>query len=184
MPHNHLTSLPTSFPRNSTAKELDAQNRQKIALKAISKQESVSQISRENSVSRKFVYAQQDKASQALTEAFSTTSHDSEVLYHIPVTKQWIEQVILSLTLTCHSSYGGAIEFLKDTMDLDRCKGTISNIIHKAVFHAERFNKRQDLSGVDVGAHDEIFQNGEPVLVGCDVHSTYIYLLSLVHHVI
>jgi len=39
---------------------------------------------------------------------------------------------------------------------------------------------RDKISSVDVGAHDEIFQNGELVLVGCDVHSTYIYLLSLV----
>jgi transposase len=30
-----------------------------------------------------------------------------------------------------------------------------------------------------VGAHDEIYQAGDPVLVGCDTFSTYCYLLSL-----
>ena len=30
-----------------------------------------------------------------------------------------------------------------------------------------------------MGAHDEIFQSGQPVLVGVDVSSTFCYLLSL-----
>ena len=33
-----------------------------------------------------------------------------------------------------------------------------------------------------IGAHDEIFQNGQPVLVGVDVASTFCYLLSLEEH--
>ncbi len=34
----------------------------------------------------------------------------------------------------------------------------------------------------DVGAHDELFQTGQPVLVGADVASTFCYLLSLEEH--
>ncbi|MFT4552420.1 MAG: hypothetical protein ACI9S8_001045 [Chlamydiales bacterium] len=43
-------------------------------------------------------------------------------------------------------------------------------------------NKSQDLSSIKVGAHDEIFQGRTPVLVGCDVESTYTYLLKQEEH--
>jgi hypothetical protein len=43
-------------------------------------------------------------------------------------------------------------------------------------------NGQQELSGIHIGAHDEIFQAGQPVLVGADVASTYCYLLSLEEH--
>ena len=35
------------------------------------------------------------------------------------------------------------------------------------------------MSGVCIGAHDEFFQAGQPVLIGVDVDSTSWYLLSL-----
>lgn len=57
--------------------------------------------------------------------------------------------------------------------------GTIHNIVCAAALSARRINERADLSGVRIGAHDEIFQNAQPVLVGCDVESTYCDLLSL-----
>jgi hypothetical protein len=43
---------------------------------------------------------------------------------------------------------------------------------------ARRINDGQDLSAIGVGAHDEIFQAGRPVLVGMDVESTYCYLMA------
>jgi len=60
--------------------------------------------------------------------------------------------------------------------------GTIHNILHDAVEHARHVNAQIDLSPIHIGAHDEIFQNGQPVLVGADVRSTFCYLLSLEEH--
>jgi hypothetical protein len=60
--------------------------------------------------------------------------------------------------------------------------GTVHAIVQHAVEQARPYNLRQDLSGVRIGAHDEIFQNGRPVLVGADVASTFCYLLSLEDH--
>lgn len=182
MPHSYTTSLHPSFQRNNAAKGLDAECRQNIALRALAEHRSVTRLSLQHSVSRKFIYSQTNIASQALEKAFTNVSNDSEALFHIPVTKQWLQQVILSLVLTCHSSYGGVITFLQDTMDYHSCKGSISNLIQEAVSIASEINKQQDLSAIEIGAHDEIFQGGEPVLVGCDVHSTYVYLLSLEEH--
>ncbi|MBY0230767.1 MAG: hypothetical protein K2W96_15885, partial [Gemmataceae bacterium] len=56
--------------------------------------------------------------------------------------------------------------------------GTVHNIVHDAVAAAARHNGNQGLSGVRVAALDEIFQGGNPVLVGCDADSTYCFLLS------
>jgi len=47
---------------------------------------------------------------------------------------------------------------------------------------ARQHNAAQDLSPVRIGAHDEIFQTSQPVLVGADVASTFCYLLSLEEH--
>ena len=40
----------------------------------------------------------------------------------------------------------------------------------------------QDLSGIRVGLHDEIFQGAKPVLAGVDAASTYCYLLAVAEH--
>ena len=60
--------------------------------------------------------------------------------------------------------------------------GTVHNIFAQTVADARQVNAQQDLANVRIGAHDEIFQAGQPVLVGADVTSTYCYLLSLEEH--
>ena len=120
--------------------------------------------------------------SSALDDAFSDNEKDSDVLFYIPVTKKWLQQIVLSLILICHSSYGGVIEFFRDLLDQHICKGTIFNIVQSALKKAARVNSAQDLSLIKVGAHDEIFQGRMPVLVGCDVESTYVYLLKHAEH--
>jgi len=60
--------------------------------------------------------------------------------------------------------------------------GSVHNILQQAVVTARALNGGQDLSRIRIGAHDEIFQSGRPVLVGADVASTYCYLLSHEEH--
>ena len=104
------------------------------------------------------------------------------MLFHLPVTKAWLQQAVLGLTLICHSSLRGVREFFRDLFDWPVSVGTVHNILQEAVEQARSYNRQQDLSGVRIGAHDEIFQSGRPVLVGADVDSTYCYLLSLEEH--
>lgn len=54
----------------SVASRLQPRHRQELAVKVISKQERVSHIAREEQVSRKFLYQQQDIARKTLNEAF------------------------------------------------------------------------------------------------------------------
>ena len=151
---NHSNSSINLSPH--TAKQLDPINRQKIAISALSPDQNISQISRQYNTSRKFIYAQKEKASDALNEVFSGEVGDSKVLFYIPVTKEWLQQSVMSLILSCHSSYGGVIEFFRDIFDSNICKGTIVNIIDSALNKAKCMNDSQDLSLIKVGAHDEI----------------------------
>jgi hypothetical protein len=67
----------------------------------------VTDIAARNNVSRKFVYGQKKIADQALNQAFEPVAKNDEVLFYLPVTKQWIRQFVLALLLICHSSFRG-----------------------------------------------------------------------------
>jgi hypothetical protein len=90
----------------------------------------------------------------------------------------WLRRLILTLLLVCHSSYRGVQELLCDLFHYPLALGTIHNVAHAAMARARARNGGQDLSAVGIGAHDELFQTNQPVLVGVDVASTYCYLLS------
>jgi hypothetical protein len=139
----------------------------------------VTDLADQAQVSRRFVYRQAAKADQALRAAFAPAppAAGERVLFHLPVTKSWLRQLTLGLVLVCHSSYRGVTELLADLFDYPLSVGSVHNAVRAAVARARPHNER-DLSGVRVGAHDEVFQAGRPALVGADVESTYCYLLS------
>lgn len=170
----------------SFAKSMAPSQRRHLALDALAGVQTVSGLAREHHVSRNFVYRQAAQAEAVLDEIFAAEeggeAGEERVLFQLPVTKSWLRQVVLGLTLTCHSSFRGVEEFFDGLLDYPISVGTIHNILRQAVGQARRYNLGQDLSGVRIGAHDEIFQNGQPVLVGADVASTYCYLLSLEEH--
>ena len=93
-----------------------------------------------------------------------------------------MDQAILGLTLICHSPFRGVSEFCSNLLDWPVSLGKVHNVLQEAVQRRPLVQPQQDLSAVRIGAHDEIFQSGRPVLVGADVESTYCYLLSLEEH--
>jgi hypothetical protein len=133
-------------------------------------------------VSRQFVYRQAAKARQALDDAFAPPPPAEAVLFYLPVTRAWLKQLVLALTLVCHSSFRGVVELLRDLFDFPVSLGTVAHVVAAAVTPARRHNAAHDLSGVGLGAHDEIYQADRPVLVGADVTSTFCYLLSQEAH--
>ena len=133
-------------------------------------------------MSRKFVYQQGDKAQHSLDETFAPSRQDEDVLFHLRVTKSWLYQLVLGLVLICHSSYRGVVELLRDLFDLPISIGTVHNRFQETANKAAEINQSQDISGIEVGLLDEIFQADKPVLVGVDAASTYCYLLKLVDH--
>jgi hypothetical protein len=175
--------LADASPPATPARLLPPAQRQQLALDALTGTP-VAELAQQHHVSRPFVYRQQAQAQQALAGAFAPPPADDgdRVLFHLPVTRGWLRQCILSLTLTCHSPFRGVLEHLHDLFALDFSLGTVFNVVHGAVDAARRHNAAQDLRPVRLGAHDEIYQGGAPVLVGCDVASTYCYLLSQEEH--
>lgn len=172
----------SALTRNSVATRLGQEERKKLSVEVLARNEPVVRLAARNNVSRKFAYKQADIASEALDAAFAPTSKDEDVLFYLPVTKRWIRQFVLTLILTCHSSYRGIIDVLRDVFDYKISLGSIHNILQENVEKARVINAEQDLSSVRVGALDEIFQSGKPVLVGMDVHSTYCFLLAYEDH--
>jgi len=174
--------LSPTQPRASRAAALPGPSRQQVALDAL-RGLPISHIASQQQVSRKFVYQQLHQAQDALENAFATPpTEPPQLLFWLPVTKPWLHQLVLGLTLICHSSVRGVCELLQDLFDHPLSVGTVHNVLHQAVAAARRVNNQQDLACVRIGAFDEIFQAGRPVLVGADVASTYCYLLSPEEH--
>ena len=87
----------------SLAGQLDAQQRQDFAV-VVLVGGCVTDLARQNEVSRKFIYQQKEQAQQALQESFTPSAPDEKVLFYLPVTKKWLYGVVLGLLLTCRSS--------------------------------------------------------------------------------
>ncbi len=138
-------SAPYSFPLADTrilqpatpphpAKAMTPPQRRQLALEALAGTETVSRLAGQHDVSRKFVYRQAAKAEEALDAAFSLADcHDQKVLFHLPVTKAWLRQLILGLTLICHSSLRGVVELFGDVFDCSISLATVHNVLQAAV---------------------------------------------------
>src|SRR3982751_5750910 len=152
------------------------------AITALAGSATVCDLAARHGVSRKFVYQQTYKARAALDDAFSSTTPAEEVLFELGVTKTWLRQVIVALPLICCSSYRGVVEFLRDLLGVPVSLGCVHNVLQSATRQASVINRDQNLSGIRVGLHDEIFQGATPVLAGVDARSTYCYLLAAEQH--
>jgi hypothetical protein len=171
-------ALQQAIPNTCTAKNLPPSQRQDLALQALAGKQAITDLADPFDVSRKFVYRQSAIAEHALVNAFDPPPTDDQVLFHRPITQTWLRQLTLGLVLICPSPLRGVVELLQDVFDVDLSLGTVFNTVQSAVEPARHIQNAQDLSPVRIGAHDEIFQAGHPVLVGVDALSTYGYLLS------
>jgi hypothetical protein len=172
-------ALQQTIPNGCPAKALAPSQRLTLGLHALADTQSITGLADEFGVSRKFVYQQATKAQTALDDAFTPAdTPDDEVLFHLPVTKQWLRQVALGLTLICHSSYRGVHEFCRDLLDVHLSIGTVHNIVHAAIDTARPYNATANLAHVAYAGLDEIYQHRQPVLVAADIESTYCFLLS------
>ncbi len=166
-----------------TAADLGAAERGMLSVEVLAKTQPVSHLAAYFGVSRKFCYRQAAKASEALNDTFARSPDDKSVLFTLPITKDWIRQFVLAQVLIGHTSFRGVMEILDAVFDYrDISLGGIHNIVQEAILAGRARNNEQELSGIRVGAHDEIFQASKPVLVGMDVESTYCYLLAEEDH--
>jgi hypothetical protein len=173
-----VRALHQAIPNNCTAKSLGPGERLALGVQALAGHQTITGLAAEADVSRKFVYQQRDRAQAALDDAFALTAADDEVLFQLPITKNWLKQAALALTLICHSSYRGVHEFCRDLLGVNLAVGSVHNIVRDAINKARPHNHAPNLANVRIAGLDEIFQKRQPVLVGADIHSTYCFLLS------
>ena len=162
--------------KKNHAQRISEQTKLNIALQAIRRQQTVTEISRDFNCSRTTVYKQQDKALTAANKAFE--AGDEEVLFYIPVTKSFIEQAIVSLRLICESSYRNIQFYLKTMYNHPVSLGTVFNILDNATEKALPINQSYDLSHIKDSASDELFHWGSPILATVDIPSRFCALLA------
>lgn len=168
----------------TAALTLTSNERKEIAVRALANAEPISALAARHGVSRPLVYRQMHKASTALDDLFSSvqTENEEKVLFTLPVTKRWIRQATLGLTMIGHASMRGVKEFMRDLVGVSLSVSTVHNIHQQAAQQAITINNGVDLSAIRVGLHDEFFQGSQPVLAGIDAASTYCYLLAAEDH--
>src|SRR5471030_2939647 len=118
-------------PSACPAARLPEVDRKDLAILALAGAATISNLAAQHNVSRKFVYQQADKARVALDEVFASAAPDDEALFALPVTKTWLRQLTLGLTLICHSSYRGVVELMRDLLGVSISEGTVHNV-HQA----------------------------------------------------
>lgn len=160
------------------AKQINNDQRKVLAYDALVGKKPISQLANRNDVSRKFIYAQKNKAIKAIDDAFSKPQKEEKVLFYIPVTPKWLCILVLCLLMHCKSSFRGIIKVFSDVLNFNISIGTIFNISQIAIKKSRIINEQQDLSNAKLVTNDELFHHNKPVLTGVDIPSLYCYLLS------
>src|SRR5258705_6778191 len=157
-----LASITGRMPTQCHARQLTARQRQALSLAVLARQRPVVELAASQQVSRKFCYQQARKAQNALEQAFAQDDQDADarqVLFHLPVTRAWIEQFVLAQVLIGHSSLRGVMELLDCLLDYRGLSlGSIHNLLISAAARAQTLNDGEDLSGIRAAAFDEIYQ--------------------------
>jgi hypothetical protein len=159
------------LPSKIQPKRLTSETKKAIAFSAVEGQ-TITDIAKQNHVSRNTVYAQKSKAYQAINNAFEDAKQ-TEVLFTVPITKSLIEQMVICLTLINKSSYRDSLQFFTDIFDYSMSIGNIFNILDRTEETGTQINNSYDLSLLKVSAADEIFHQNQPVLAVVDISSRF-----------
>ena len=167
-------------PTHGVTRSMSSAEKQRIGQQAASKQNTLAELARQHHTSRQFIRRQKNKAQSAIDAAFHTNQHD--VLFMLPVTMDWIKQLVIALMLLAHSSYRHIKMLVNDLFDFNLSVGKIHSIYIDAMRQAQCINDEEDLSNIAVSANDEVFHLGKPILTGIDTRSLYCYLLATEDH--
>ena len=105
------------------------------------------------------------------------TAKTTKILFQLPVTKKWLEQYAL-VNYQLGLSYREILYGLKTLFNTKRSIGWAYNVLHKNSEKAAVINSKEDLSGINISANDELFNHNKPVLTSVCTHSLYCPLLQ------
>ncbi|MGI9280481.1 MAG: hypothetical protein ACR2PX_12770 [Endozoicomonas sp.] len=158
-------------------RRLTPELKKSIALQAISGS-NVTHLAQKHQVCRNTVYSQKLLAQTAVNEVFLAPVPDEQVLFDLPVTNDFLRQVVLGMLLICKASYRDVQRFLHDVFDTDISIGTVANIQNDACQKAAEINISYRLGAIRQSASDEIYHRNKPHLAVVDIHSRFCASLS------
>jgi len=104
-------------------------------------------------------------------------NQNQEILFHLPITKQWLEQCAL-VHFQQGTSYRGITYSFETLFNVKRSIGWCHNIVYNAAGKAQALQKAEDLSKIEVSANDEVFDGSKPILTSVCTSSLYCPLLK------
>ncbi len=138
----------------------------------------VTELAASFGVSRPTVYSAQDQALTALVAHFDPQVREHH-LAAVRVDEAQLKRTIVGLRVAGHNSLR-AIESLLPIIypGLHVSYGKLQGLLIEAEERAAEFNAGVDLSGIEAGALDEMFSQGNPVLAGVDLDSGFVFALE------
>ena len=159
--------------------DLTASQKVEFAAKALARQEhgAITALGGDFGVSRPTVYAAAQTAEQVLGHHFEQAARGG---FCIEADQAQLRRAVVALRVEAPNSIR-AIEALIPVLYPGRrlSYGKIQQILVEAAISATRFNAQPPLAGIDAGALDEMFSQGDPVLAGVDLDSGYLFSLAL-----
>ncbi len=136
-------------------------------------------LSRAYEVSRPTVYAARATAEAVLREHFETRLLEGRAV-GVRVDDAQLCRALVALRVMAPNSLR-AIEDLLPLLypGVKVSYGKIQQLLVEAEEQARVFNTQAELSGIEAGALDEMFSQGEPVLAGVDLDGGYLFGLEL-----
>jgi hypothetical protein len=156
-------------------KRIPAYTKLNMALDALKETQSITTISKQYGCSRTSVHQQKNILINSVSKAFQP--ENNEMLFSLPVTKQFMLQMVLALHLICKASYRDIQFFLQTMFNYSLSLGSVFNIIDEASDTAVAINQSYRLEGIKESAADEIFHGGKPILTTVDIPSRFCALL-------
>ena len=163
-------------PLSTQSNRFSPSAQQCLAIDAI-RSNNLSATARAHDTSRRTVYRYKEKASTAINKSFDDAT-TNDVLYTIPVTKQFIEASVIGLFGICKASERDIQQFSKSVLDYSISIGKINNILNDASDIAHAVNTSYDLSDCNDSTSDECFHRGDPVLAVADIDSKFCFMLE------
>lgn len=160
--------------------DLPTSHRVQLAASALAGQGTygaITDLARTFEVSRPTVYSAAETAEDVLTQYFAASANGER---SVVVDERQLERTIVGLRIVAPDSIRAIEDLIPIVYPGVRVSyGKIQGVLSEAERRAADFNAGCDLSGVEAGALDEMFSQGNPVLAGVDLDSGYLFSLAL-----
>ena len=159
-------------------RQLNSMLKESLSIEAI-RSTNLTKTANDYNTTRKTVYRHKTKALNAINDAFSAKSHNDRVLYHLPITKDYIKTTIVALHGIAKVSERDIQSVIECLFDYSISIGSINGVLNDISLTARAINSSYTHENCKHSASDECFHQGKPVLAVSDIPSKFCLLLEL-----